>query len=520
MGTGNGITEKETFSSTGMPSLDHVLDGVRAGDNIVWQVNAIEDYIPFVHAFCKKSHADEIPLVYFRFGHHEQLLPEGIDANVFQLHPEAGFETFLAKVFSIIEEFGKGACYVFDNLSDLADDWYSDLMLGNFFMLACPYLYDFDTATYFAILRNRHGATVIDRIQGTAQVIIDVFNHDGKTFIHPLKVYDRCSPTMYMLHEKHGDDFKPVIASGLISEIFTTLEQPWVDLTARRLDVWARTLRRARRKLAEFNAGSIERHDMDGLKRRLVLMMIAREKQLIELAMEYLDIGDLLAIGRRIIGSGLIGGKSVGMIMARAILEKEEKALLPILEVHDSFFIGSDVFYTFLVENDMWWKRRETTKPSSFLEGLDELTLRIHEGHFREEILEQFSLMLKYFGQSPIIVRSSSLLEDAYGNAFSGKYESVFCANQGTLEQRLGDFINAVKRVYASSISRDALMYRKKRDLLEKDEQMALLVQRVSGSLKGNYFFPDLAGVAFSFNPYAWDDSIDPRAGVARLVLG
>ena len=58
--------------------------------------------------------------------------------------------------------------------------------------------------------------------------------------------------------------------------------------------------------------------------------------------------------------------------------------------------------------------------------------------------------MLDYFGHS-IIVRSSSLLEDAYGNAFSGKYESVFCANQGTPRERLESFKQAVRTVYAST---------------------------------------------------------------------
>ena len=100
------------------------------------------------------------------------------------------------------------------------------------------------------------------------------------------------------------------------------------------------------------------------------------------------------------------------------------------------------------------------------------------KGTFPEFILEQFVEMLDYFGQSPIIVRSSSLLEDNFGNAFSGKYESVFCANQGTRSERLEAFLSAVRRVYASTMSRDALMYRADRGLLDSDEQMALLVQQ------------------------------------------
>ena len=112
--------------------------------------------------------------------------------------------------------------------------------------------------------------------------------------------------------------------------------------------------------------------------------------------------------------------------------------------------------------------------------------------------------MLAYFGQSPIIVRSSSLLEDNYGNAFAGKYESVFCANQGPHQKRLADFLAAVRTIYASTMSEKALRYRAQRGLLDRDEQMSLLVQRVSGARYGSLFFPQVAGVGYSYNPYVW----------------
>ena len=128
--------------------------------------------------------------------------------------------------------------------------------------------------------------------------------------------------------------------------------------------------------------------------------------------------------------------------------------------------------------------------------------------------------MLEYFGQSPIIVRSSSLLEDAYGNAFSGKYESVFCANQGTPQDRLENFLNAIRKVYTSTLSEEALAYRAHWGLLDRDEQMAILVQRVSGSVYEDQFFPQIAGVGVSYNPYVWNSEIDPEAGMIRLVFG
>ncbi|MFX1258849.1 MAG: PEP/pyruvate-binding domain-containing protein, partial [Promethearchaeota archaeon] len=178
------------------------------------------------------------------------------------------------------------------------------------------------------------------------------------------------------------------------------------------------------------------------------------------------------------------------------------------------------VFYTFLVKNDCWWMRRKLSNPKTFLEGREETRKKILSGIFPNYLIERFSEVLNYFGQAPIIVRSSSLQEDTFGNSFSGKYESFFLANQGTFNERLKDFINAVRKVYASAINKDALIYRKNRNLLDTDEQMAILVQRVSGINYGKYFFPHVAGVGYSFNPYVWDKKIDPHAGFLRLVVG
>ena len=80
--------------------------------------------------------------------------------------------------------------------------------------------------------------------------------------------------------------------------------------------------------------------------------------------------------------------------------------------------------------------------------------------------------------------------------------------------------MSAIRTIYASSMSEEALIYRAERGVLEKDEQMALLVQRVSGAQYDGLFFPQVAGVGFSYNPYVWSKDIDPNAGMVRLVFG
>ena len=146
--------------------------------------------------------------------------------------------------------------------------------------------------------------------------------------------------------------------------------------------------------------------------------------------------------------------------------------------------------YTYIVSNNCWETRIAQRTEEGYFEKAGQLQQALLSGEFPSNIREKFRTVLEYFGQSPIIVRSSSFLEDGFGNAFAGKYESVFCVNQGTLEERLKVFEDAVRRVYASIMDISALEYRKQRGLEHQDEQMAVLVQRVSGSHWGDYFLP------------------------------
>ncbi|MCF7855495.1 MAG: PEP/pyruvate-binding domain-containing protein, partial [Candidatus Pacebacteria bacterium] len=420
--------------STGIPGLDGLLHGLKPGDNVVLQVAELEDYVPLVTPFYRRVLAEGKPLIYFRFARHAALVPEGSGAEICRLHPEAGFERFITEAIDVIEQAGRGACYVFDCLSELAVDWYSDRMLGNFFMLACPYLYKLDTIAYFALLKNHHSSVAIDAIQNTAQVYIPVYRHRESIYLQPLKVEGRHSPTMYMLNRWDDDGFHAVRNSAVTSEILTEMAHPWLDFTIHRPGVWTRTFTAARHVLEKIDKGEPPPDGVDTLRNRLLRMAITRDEPIVELASRYLSLADLIQILQRMIGTGLIGGKTLGMLLSRAILVADHAAWLDKLEPHDSFFIGSDVFYTYLVQNGCWWlrRRRRDMTLETVLENASAAREKIATGTFPDDIRHQFVEMLNYFGQAPLIVRSSSLLEDNYGNSFSGKYESVFCANQGT----------------------------------------------------------------------------------------
>ncbi len=507
------------IETSGIPSLDCALDGVLAGDNIVWHVDTIDQYQAFVTPYVEAALAANRSLLYFRFARHAPLVPKNLSGiQWFTLNPEEGFEVFIHRIHQTIGAAGYGAYYVFDCLSDLATDWASDAMLGNFFMLTCPYLYQLQTVTYFGLLRGRHTRHATEPVLATTQLFIDVFGCDGKLYVRPIKTQFRYSPTIHLLHVwDESDEFRMVRSSAVIARVLTEAGPDWAATEVYGEDV----LRKAEEMVSEGPERTLfSEVDRTDVWHQLVRMMVTRDDTVQALVARYLSIKDLLHLRIRMIGTGLIGGKTVGMLVARQIIARDAPEIEHKLESHDSFYIGSDVFYTFLVRNGLWADREAQHSSETFLDGVDEAQEKIRAGSFPDYVLRQFEEMLDYFGQYPVIVRSSSLLEDNFGNAFAGKYESVFCANQGTREHRIAAFLHAVRTVYASTMSREALQYRARHRLLDRDEQMALLVMRVTGAIQGSAFYPDLAGVGFSYNPFVWNPEIDPHAGVLRLVYG
>jgi hypothetical protein len=503
--------------STGWESLDAIIDHLRRGDNVVWQVDSIDDYQRLVTPFVNNALSTGERVVYMRFARHLPLLEERANLKIYHLQVEKGFESFSADVHGILTAEGRDVFYVFDSLSDLLHVWATDLMIGDFFYITCPYLFELNTMAYFAILRNRHSYKAIARIRETTQVLIDVYNYHGQICVHPIKVQHRYSPTMFFPHIKKKEKLEPVIDSVEATRLFSHLTRHKTAGAQRHLDYWDKLFMQAR-QLMESGARPEEKQDM---VEQLSRLLLTRNKQILALIRRYMTLEDLLGIKERLIGTGFVGGKSVGMLLARKILTEDDGFdWQEMLEHHDSFYIGSDVFYSYIVQNG-WWKLFMAHKtPEGYFSKAAELRQRMLSGAFPDEIMEQFQLMLEYFGQSPIIVRSSSLLEDAFGSAFAGKYESFFCVNQGPPEKRYENFEEAVRKIFASTMSEDALAYRLQRGLDRMDEQMALLVQRVSGAYHKHYFFPELAGVGLSHNPFVWKKGMDPSAGMIRLVLG
>jgi len=505
------------FVTSGLPGLDAILGGLRLGDNVVWRVDSVDDYRAFVVPFAAAATADGRRVVYVRFGSHAPVLAATEVAAVYDLDALRGFESFTVRLHTILAAEGRDVFYVFDCLSDLLDAWATDGMIGNFFRVTCPYLFELDTVAHFALRRSDHSTATVDAIRTTTQLLIDLYNESGSLYLHPLKVWQRHSPTMFLPHRHEGGQFVPITTSCEATSLFDRLGRRVPGDAGRHLDSWERLFIRA----AELEASAADDPRRQAMVEQLCRLLIGRDERILALARRYLTLNDLLAIKERLIGTGFIGGKSVGMLLARAILEADpESGWGDVLEPHDSFFIGSDLFHSYIVSNGLWqafmWQRSE----AGYSSGAAPLRESLRQGTFPVEILREFQKMLEHFGQYPIIVRSSSLLEDGFGNAFAGKYDSFFCVNQGSPEDRLAQFIEAVRMVYASTLSEEALAYRLQRGLARQEEQMALLVQRVSGAYHDNHFFPAFAGVGISYNTFVWRHDINPGAGMLRLVVG
>ncbi|WP_290635600.1 PEP/pyruvate-binding domain-containing protein [Aquisalimonas sp.] len=504
--------------SSGRVGLDGVLDGLRLGDNVVWRTSRLDDYRRYALAFAEAGYATGRRVFYLRYGGQAPVLPALTGVETVAVDPGGGFEPFTRQVHELINAHGHGAFYVCDPLSDLLDAWATDVMVGTFFRVVCPQLRDLATVAYFALDPARHSHTTVARIRRTTQVMIDVRTGCGGVHLQPVKVSGRRTPTLFLPHREDGEHFMPVTDSREVTRLQAEWEQEQRQQEQQRvLDAWDRLFLRV--AACMDTDGYAE--EAESVREQALAVLVGRDTRILALARRYLGLADLVSIRDRMVGSGRLGGKAVGMLLARAILLQEApKTWGAALDPHDSWYVGADVYYAYVVHNGLWhrlMRQRHGLGDEAEARALHDA---LRDGEIPEEVRHQLERVLDHYGQYPILVRSSSLLEDGFGNAFAGKYASVFRINRGSPEERLAQLEDAIRVVYASTMHPDARSYRRERGLEDREEPMALLVQRVNGRFHGQLYCPDAAGVAVSRNLFPWSPDMDPAAGMVRLVAG
>jgi pyruvate, water dikinase len=264
-----------------------------------------------------------------------------------------------------------------------------------------------------------------------------------------------------------------------------------------------------------------------GFSVALIRRILSDQPDFIDVAKHKIEVDDFNELMHRIIypvGShGKLGGKSSGLFLAEKILQKEPGAnkLLQDVKTPKTWYITSDGLLNFMNYNNLEDVIEQKYKDiGQVRQEYSYVTHVFKNSQLSPEIMNGLSLALEDFGESPLIVRSSSLLEDRLGAAFAGKYKSLFIANQGPKEQRLAELTDAIAEVYASTFGPDPMEYRTEQGLLDYHEEMGIMIQEVIGTRVGNYFMPAFAGVAFSQNEFRWSNRIKPEDGLVRLVAG
>ncbi len=264
-----------------------------------------------------------------------------------------------------------------------------------------------------------------------------------------------------------------------------------------------------------------------GVRAALIRRFFSDQLEFINIAKNYCRVIDFNEILHRIIfptGShGKLGGKSAGVFLSYRILQEAAKKhdILKNIKTPKTWYISSDAMIHFMHYNNLEEILEQKYKPiDEVRKEYPHVVQLFKNSHFPAELVQGLSMALDDFEDKPLVVRSSSLLEDRLGSAFSGKYKSLFIANQGSKSKRLEALMDAIAEVYASTIAPDPIEYRAERGLLDFHEEMGIMIQEVVGEQVGDYFFPAFAGVAFSNNEFRWSPRIRREDGLIRMVPG
>lgn len=278
--------------------------------------------------------------------------------------------------------------------------------------------------------------------------------------------------------------------------------------------------------LAE-NEPEIQSPNKRGIEVSLIRRFLSDQLEYIKVAKEFMEVRDFHHLLTRVVfttdSQGKLGGKSAGLYLASQILKKRsvDNPLLADVKVPKTYHITSDVLLAFMHYNNFDDVVEQKYKPVNQVRfEYPHIVQAFKNARFPLEITNGLSAALDEFGDSPLIIRSSSLLEDRIGASFSGKYKSLFLANQGPKQERLEALQEAIAEVYASTFGPDPIEYRGERGLLDFREEMGIMVQQVVGVKIGSYYLPCFAGVAFSRNEFRWSPRIQREDGLIRMVPG
>jgi hypothetical protein len=215
------------------------------------------------------------------------------------------------------------------------------------------------------------------------------------------------------------------------------------------------------------------------------------------------------------IGGGSLGGKAQGLASIRTALRSELKLQdFPgiQIEIPRLVVLRTDAF-------DAFMRGEHLQEIADSNASLDRIAHAFQNAEMPFEVLGDLRALIDNV-HTPLAIRSSSLLEDSAHAPFAGIYETKMIPNhQFDPDERFRHLIEAIKFVYTSTYSQKAKEYRKLTGYSNRDEKMAVVIQEMVGKRYYQSFYPELSGVARSFNYYPVAPS-RPEDGMVSLALG
>jgi len=217
-----------------------------------------------------------------------------------------------------------------------------------------------------------------------------------------------------------------------------------------------------------------------------------------------------------IIGNGGLGGKASGLLSVRDLIKdniSEDDFPGITVDIPTLTVITTDLFDKFMERNNLLEIVMANKKRD------DQIALAFQQADLPVEIVGDLRALVSKVKQ-PLAIRSSSMLEDAMFEPFAGVYATKMIPNnQFSVDERFRALVEAIKFVYASTFFRGARNYLRATDRKWTDEKMAVIIQEVIGNRFGERFYPQLSGVARSYNFYPTGHA-SPEDGVINLALG
>lgn len=263
----NGKPSPKSTISSGIESLDVLIDGFSIGDNVVWEIEAGSSSDVFIRSFIARSFRDEQKVIYVSFNRSPQTVMQGLGGivspdhftlidcftagkgkndNTFvkfyeKTHPAVvvkiedprNIDGFTITLNAIEDKLPPGARYVFDSLTGMQDLWGDENDTHRFFTYMCPRLYDLDTVAYWILEKEAHSQRFKANLRHITQVVFDLAKRKNNLFLKALKLEGRQDREVFKPH--------PFEVRGETVTITTLKKEPATDIGGKLKEARLRT---------------------------------------------------------------------------------------------------------------------------------------------------------------------------------------------------------------------------------------------------------------------------------------